>query len=107
MELEKKSKQIISFNIDSDAIIKLKQIVCKNRLSEQVNQLILDFIDFNIDKLDEPEEIRIRKKRLGELNRRKSILEHQRIDVDTNLPLVDIDIKFIVSEIERLKKLER
>ena len=101
--MREKTKKIISFNIDSDAVEKLKLIIPKNELSKRINQLILDEVDKNSYMLDEPENIRILKKELGLLNIQKIDMKHRLSEIDIHLPLIESKIIFIVSEIERLK----
>ena len=97
------NKRIKAFNLDSDTLDKLEEITPKNKLSEKINQLITDEVEKNAALFNEPENIRILKKELGELNTVKIDMERKLTDINLKLPLIESKINFIVSEIERLK----
>lgn len=97
-------KKVHALNLDADAVEKYQKIIGKNKLSSKVNSFILDEIDINQDRLKEPENIRILKKEIGNLNRKKTDMERQQADIDLKLPLIISKINFLVSEIKRLEE---
>lgn len=98
------NKRIKAFNLDSNTLDKLEEITPKNKLSEKINQLITDEVESNAALFEEPENIRILKKEIGDLNAKKIDMERQKKDIDLKLPMINSKINFIASEIERLKE---
>lgn len=107
MRKQKVDKRIQAFNLDSDTLDKLEEITPKNKLSEKINQLITDEVEKNSSLFEEPENIRILKKEIGNLNGKKTDMERQQADIDLNLPLITSKVNFLVSEIKRLKKVDK
>ncbi|MCK5281824.1 MAG: hypothetical protein KAK00_00280 [Nanoarchaeota archaeon] len=104
--MAQKDKEVISFNIDSDAVEKLKQIVPKNKLSKRINQLILDNIELHSDLILESDYIMHLKKKLGimsiELKEKTKL--YRKLDVE--LPVLKEDINHVLSQIEKQRDIE-